>query len=70
MRRHPRTRGEWGWIYLLWYEGDEKFVEIPWEHGFMYTPPFGCFTNILIQAQALRVTWHVVWEVADTPLFH
>jgi len=25
---------------LLWYEGDEEFVEIPWEHGFMYTPPF------------------------------
>ncbi|MEK9692093.1 MAG: hypothetical protein VW445_04645 [Rhodospirillaceae bacterium] len=28
---------------LLWYEGDEKFVEIPWEHGFMYTPPFWMF---------------------------
>ncbi|WP_312530627.1 hypothetical protein [Paracoccus sp. (in: a-proteobacteria)] len=25
---------------LLWYEGDSEFVEIPWEHGFMYTPPF------------------------------
>lgn len=25
---------------LLWYEGDEEFVEIPWQHGFMYTPPF------------------------------
>jgi oxalate decarboxylase/phosphoglucose isomerase-like protein (cupin superfamily) len=25
---------------LLWFEGDEEFVEIPWEHGFMYTPPF------------------------------
>ncbi|MFF4415413.1 hypothetical protein ACFYY8_23020 [Streptosporangium sp. NPDC001559] len=25
---------------LLWYEGDSEFVEIPWRHGFMYTPPF------------------------------
>jgi len=25
---------------LLWYEGDSDFVEIPWQHGFMYTPPF------------------------------
>ena len=25
---------------LLWYEGDSKFVEIPWRHGVMYTPPF------------------------------
>ena len=25
---------------LLWYEGDDKFVEIPWRHGVMYTPPF------------------------------
>lgn len=25
---------------LLWFEGDSEFVEIPWEHGFMYTPPF------------------------------
>lgn len=25
---------------LLWFEGDDKFVEIPWQHGFMYTPPF------------------------------
>jgi mannose-6-phosphate isomerase-like protein (cupin superfamily) len=25
---------------LLWYEGDSDFVEIPWKHGFMYTPPF------------------------------
>lgn len=25
---------------LLWYEGDSEFVEIPWKHGFMYTPPF------------------------------
>jgi len=28
---------------LLWYEGDKEFVEIPWEHGFMYTPPFWMF---------------------------
>ena len=28
---------------LLWYEGDEKFKEFPWEHGFMYTPPFWMF---------------------------
>ncbi|MQY14308.1 hypothetical protein SRB5_44720 [Streptomyces sp. RB5] len=25
---------------LLWYEGDQEFVEIPWRHGYMYTPPF------------------------------
>lgn len=25
---------------LLWYEGDEEFVELPWRHGVMYTPPF------------------------------
>ena len=25
---------------LLWYEGDSKFVEVPWRHGGMYTPPF------------------------------
>jgi oxalate decarboxylase/phosphoglucose isomerase-like protein (cupin superfamily) len=25
---------------LLWYEGDSEFVQIPWEHGFVYTPPF------------------------------
>lgn len=25
---------------LLWYEGDEEFVELPWRHGIMYTPPF------------------------------
>jgi hypothetical protein len=25
---------------LLWYEGDSEFKEIPWRHGFMYTPPF------------------------------
>lgn len=25
---------------LLWYEGDDEFREIPWRHGFMYTPPF------------------------------
>jgi uncharacterized RmlC-like cupin family protein len=24
---------------LLWYEGDDKFVEIPWRHGVMYAPP-------------------------------
>jgi hypothetical protein len=28
---------------LLWYEGDEKFVEIPWRHGIMYVPPFWMF---------------------------
>ncbi|MBK17274.1 MAG: hypothetical protein CMM52_00335 [Rhodospirillaceae bacterium] len=28
---------------LLWYEGDEEFKEFPWEHGFMYTPPFWMF---------------------------
>jgi mannose-6-phosphate isomerase-like protein (cupin superfamily) len=25
---------------LLWYEGDEEFVELPWRHGIMYAPPF------------------------------
>lgn len=25
---------------LLWYEGDSEFKEIPWRHGYMYTPPF------------------------------
>ena len=28
---------------LLWYEGDDKFTEIPWRHGIMYTPPFWMF---------------------------
>ena len=28
---------------LLWYDGDSEFVEIPWRHGFMYTPPFWMF---------------------------
>jgi len=28
---------------LLWYEGDSDFVELPWRHGFMYTPPFWMF---------------------------
>lgn len=28
---------------LLWYEGDSEFKEFPWEHGFMYTPPFWMF---------------------------
>ncbi len=28
---------------LLWYEGDSEFKEIPWKHGFMYTPPFWMF---------------------------
>ena len=28
---------------LLWYEGDSDFREIPWRHGFMYTPPFWMF---------------------------
>jgi hypothetical protein len=25
---------------LLWYEGEEDFVELPWRHGIMYAPPF------------------------------
>ncbi len=28
---------------LLWYDGDSEFKEFPWEHGFMYTPPFWMF---------------------------
>lgn len=28
---------------LLWYEGDSEFREFPWEHGFMYTPPYWMF---------------------------
>lgn len=28
---------------LLWHEGDSEFKEIPWQHGFMYTPPFWMF---------------------------
>lgn len=28
---------------LLWFEGDDKFVEIPWRHGVMYAPPFWMF---------------------------
>ena len=28
---------------LLWYQGDSEFVEIPWRHGIMYTPPFWMF---------------------------
>ena len=28
---------------MLWYEGDSEFVEMPWKHGFMYTPPFWMF---------------------------
>lgn len=28
---------------LLWHEGDAEFKEFPWEHGFMYTPPFWMF---------------------------
>jgi oxalate decarboxylase/phosphoglucose isomerase-like protein (cupin superfamily) len=28
---------------LLWYDGDSEFREFPWEHGFMYTPPFWMF---------------------------
>lgn len=28
---------------LLWYEGDSEFRQIPWRHGFMYTPPFWMF---------------------------
>ena len=28
---------------LLWYDGDSEFVELPWRHGFMYTPPFWMF---------------------------
>jgi mannose-6-phosphate isomerase-like protein (cupin superfamily) len=28
---------------LLWFNGDSEFVEIPWRHGIMYTPPFWMF---------------------------
>ena len=28
---------------LLWFDGDSEFVELPWRHGFMYTPPFWMF---------------------------
>ena len=28
---------------LLWHDGDSEFVELPWRHGFMYTPPFWMF---------------------------
>lgn len=28
---------------LLWYEGDSEFVELPWRHGIMYSPPFWMF---------------------------
>lgn len=28
---------------LLWHEGDAEFKEFPWQHGFMYTPPFWMF---------------------------
>ena len=28
---------------LLWYDGDSEFVELPWRHGYMYTPPFWMF---------------------------
>ncbi len=28
---------------LLWFEGDSEFKEFPWEHGFMYTPPYWMF---------------------------
>ena len=28
---------------MLWYDGDSEFVELPWRHGFMYTPPFWMF---------------------------
>jgi len=28
---------------LLWHEGDSEFRQIPWQHGFMYTPPFWMF---------------------------
>lgn len=28
---------------LLWYEADQEFVRIPWQHGYMYTPPFWMF---------------------------
>jgi hypothetical protein len=24
---------------LLWYEGEDDFVEVPWRHGIMYAPP-------------------------------
>ena len=28
---------------LLWFDGDSDFKEFPWQHGFMYTPPFWMF---------------------------
>lgn len=28
---------------LLWFDGDSEFKEFPWQHGFMYTPPFWMF---------------------------
>lgn len=28
---------------LLWHEGDAEFRKFPWQHGFMYTPPFWMF---------------------------
>ena len=28
---------------LIWYDGDDKFVELPWRHGVVYTPPFWKF---------------------------
>ena len=28
---------------LLWYDGESEFVQIPWRHGIMYTPPFWMF---------------------------
>jgi hypothetical protein len=28
---------------LLWYEGEQDFVEVPWRHGVMYAPPLWMF---------------------------
>jgi hypothetical protein len=28
---------------LFWHEGDSEFVEFPWRHGYMHTPPYWMF---------------------------
>lgn len=28
---------------LLWYEGEDDFVQVPWRHGVMYAPPLWMF---------------------------
>jgi hypothetical protein len=28
---------------LFWHEGDSAFVEFPWRHGYMHTPPYWMF---------------------------